>query len=55
MQTFFAKRVGVDRRTIGEIENGRRQPSLKVAFKIVDYTGLTLDQIFQRPAAKAKR
>ena len=45
-QTELAKRVGVTRRTIGLIEAGDFNPSLKLCIAICRALGVTLDEIF---------
>ncbi len=45
-QTELAKRVGVTRQTIGLIEAGDFNPSLKLCIAICRALGVTLDEIF---------
>ena len=45
-QDRLASAVGVTQRYIGFIEAGDRTPSLKVAKKIADVLGSTVDDIF---------
>ena len=36
----------VSRQTIGSLENGRYNPSLILAFKLAQYFGLSIEEIF---------
>ena len=45
-QTELAKKVGVTRQTIGLIEAGDFNPSLKLCIAICRALGVTLDEIF---------
>ncbi|MBR5093801.1 MAG: helix-turn-helix transcriptional regulator [Oscillospiraceae bacterium] len=45
-QTELAKQVGVTRQTIGLIEAGDFNPSLKLCIAICRALGVTLDEIF---------
>ena len=42
----LASILEVSRQTIGSLENGRYNPSIILAFKIVKYFGLTIEDIF---------
>ena len=58
-QKQLAERVGVSRQTINAIENGRHAPTIKVAIRIADVFGVTVDQLFDldndgRPARREK-
>ena len=44
--TELAQRVGVRRETIGNLENGRYNPSLKLAMDIAHVFGCTVEDIF---------
>lgn len=50
-QAELARQVGVTRQTIIAIEQGRYSPSLEVAFKIAQVFGVSLETVFQYPAA----
>ena len=45
-QDALAKRVGVSRQTIGAIENGSYNPTLKLCTEICRATGKTLNDLF---------
>ena len=45
-QDDLAKLVGVRRETIGNLEKGRYNPSIVLAFKIARYFCLTIEEIF---------
>lgn len=45
-QEELAKRVGVRRETIGNLEKGRYNPSLKLAMDIARVFGRTVEEIF---------
>lgn len=45
-QAELADQVGVTRQTIGLIEAGRYNPTLKLCLMIAKVTGKTLDQLF---------
>lgn len=45
-QIDLAERVGVRRETIGNLENGRYNPSLKLAMDIAKVFGKTVEEIF---------
>lgn len=45
-QEDLAKRVGVRRETIGNLEKGRYNPSLKLAMDIARVFGRTVEEIF---------
>lgn len=46
-QEKLAQDIGVSRGTILEIERGTFNPSLKLAFKISDYFGKNINEVFQ--------
>lgn len=46
-QDDLAKSVGVRRETIGNLENGRYNPSLKLAIDIAKVFGCTVEDIFE--------
>ena len=46
-QAEFAELVGVRRETIGKLENGKYNPSLKLAMDIDKVFGKTVEEIFQ--------
>ncbi|UQK61526.1 helix-turn-helix transcriptional regulator [Ezakiella coagulans] len=45
-QEDLAHAVEVSRKTIGSLENGRYNPSIILAFKIVRFFNLTIEEIF---------
>ena len=45
-QEDLAKVVGVRRETIGNLENGRYNPSLVLAWNIAKVFGVTIEEIF---------
>ncbi|MFP4078395.1 MAG: helix-turn-helix transcriptional regulator [Candidatus Izemoplasmataceae bacterium] len=45
-QEDLAARVGVRRETIGHLENGKYNPSLKLAFDIAKVFGVTVETLF---------
>lgn len=45
-QTDLGKMIGVTRQTIGLIEKGDYEPSVKLALKIADVFDLQLEEIF---------
>ena len=45
-QEELAQQVGVRRETIGNLENGRYNPSLKLAMDIAQVFGATVEDIF---------
>lgn len=45
-QEELAAALGVSRQTIGSIENGRYNPSILLACKIVRYFGRSIEEIF---------
>ena len=48
-QSELADLVGVRRETIGNLENGRYNPSLKLAMDIAKVFGKTVEEIFSFP------
>jgi putative transcriptional regulator len=46
-QEDLAKKVGVRRETIGNLENERYNPSLVLAMNIVEVFNATMDELFQ--------
>lgn len=46
-QTDLAERVGVRRETIGHLENGRYNPSLKLAMDIARIFQTTVEELFE--------
>ena len=46
-QEELAQKVGVRRETIGNLENGRYNPSLKLAKDIANEFGCTVEELFQ--------
>jgi putative transcriptional regulator len=47
-QAELAEKVGVSRNSINAVENGKFDPSLPLAFKIVDLFGLKIEDVFLR-------
>ena len=45
-QEDFAKSMGVSRQTISSLETGRYNPSIILAYKIAQYFGMTIEEIF---------
>ncbi len=45
-QEDLAATLEVSRQTIGSLENGRYNPSILLAFKIADYFGMRIEDIF---------
>ena len=45
-QSDLAEMVGVRRETIGKLENGRYNPSLKLAMDIAKVFGKTVEEVF---------
>lgn len=45
-QEDLANRVGVRRETIGNLENGKYNPSLKLAMDIANVFGTTVEELF---------
>ncbi|MCR4923921.1 MAG: helix-turn-helix transcriptional regulator [Lachnospiraceae bacterium] len=45
-QEELAKLMGVSRQTISSLENGRYNPSILLAYKIANYFGLTIEDVF---------
>ena len=45
-QAELAEMVGVRRETIGKLENGRHNPSLKLAMDIAKVFGKTVEEVF---------
>ena len=46
-QTELAAAVGVRRETIVNLENGKYNPSLKLAMDIARYFGKTVEEVFE--------
>lgn len=46
-QEMLAKLVGVRRETIGHLENGKYNPSLKLAFDIAKVFNTTVEELFE--------
>jgi len=45
-QEDFAKSMGVSRQTISSLETGRYNPSIILAYKIAQYFGMTIEEVF---------
>lgn len=46
LQDEFAKSLGVSRQTISSLENGRYNPSIRLAYKIAKYFGMAIEDVF---------
>jgi len=46
-QSELAKQVGVRRETIVHLENGKYNPSLKLAMDIAEVFGTTVEELFE--------
>lgn len=51
-QSQLAEMVGVRRETIGKLENGKYNPSLKLAMDIAKVFHVTVEDIFSSPTTK---
>ncbi|MCL1979097.1 MAG: helix-turn-helix transcriptional regulator [Methanomassiliicoccaceae archaeon] len=47
-QEDLAKALGVSRQTIIAIENGKYDPSLKLAFRLSNLFGKSIEEIFEK-------
>lgn len=47
-QDNLAEKLGVTRQTINAIEKQRYNPSLELAFKLADFFGVTIEDLFIR-------
>ena len=47
-QAELAEKVGVSRNSINAVENGKFDPSLPLAFSIVEAFGLKIEDVFLR-------
>jgi len=45
-QEELAQALRVSRQTIGSLENGRYNPSILLAFRVADFFGLAIEDIF---------
>ena len=45
-QEELAKILGVSRQTISSLETGRYNPSIFLAYKIAQYFGMTIEEVF---------
>ena len=45
-QEDLAMAMEVSRQTIGSLENGRYNPSIILAFKLANYFGVTIEELF---------
>jgi len=52
-QEDLAEKLGVTRQTINAIEKQRYNPSLELAFKLADFFGVTIEELFiyERPGS----
>ncbi|MBE5855613.1 MAG: helix-turn-helix transcriptional regulator [Lachnospiraceae bacterium] len=48
-QAELAEMVGVRRETIGKLENGKYNPSLKLAMDIANVFGKSVEEVFEFP------
>ena len=46
IQEELASVLEVSRQTIGSLENGRYNPSILLAFKIANFFGMSIEEIF---------
>lgn len=53
-QAALAQAVGVTRQTVIAIENNKYSPSLEVAFRIAEQFGVSLTEVFQYTAPRAR-
>lgn len=51
-QEELAREVGVTRQTINAVEIGKQTPRLKLAFKLADYFGCGIEDIFYRKRSR---
>lgn len=45
-QEELARQLGISRQTISSLENGRYNPSILLAWKIAQFFGMTIEDIF---------
>ena len=45
-QEDFARALGVSRQTISSLETGRYNPSIRLAYQIAKYFGMTIEEVF---------
>jgi len=45
-RTHVARAVGLDRAYVGQVLNGKREPSFPVAAKLARELGITLDELY---------
>ncbi len=45
-QEELAKIMGVSRQTISSLENGRYDPSIRLAYRIARYFKMTIEEVF---------
>lgn len=45
-QEELAKALGVSRQTISSLENGRYNPSIELAYKLSEYFGMLIEEVF---------
>ena len=45
-QEDFARSMGVSRQTISSLENGRYNPSIMLAYKIANFFGMSIEDVF---------
>ena len=46
LQEDLAEALQVSRQTISSLENGRYNPSIILAFRIADYFGMSIEEVF---------
>ena len=46
LQEELAKMLGVSRQTVSSLETGRYNPSILLAYKIAQYFGMTIEEVF---------
>lgn len=54
-QEELARRVGVRRETIGNLEKGRYNPSLVLAWKIAAVFGVSIEEVFYGHRRRGKK
>ncbi|KAF5410213.1 MAG: helix-turn-helix transcriptional regulator [Euryarchaeota archaeon] len=53
-QEDLAEKLGVTRQTINAIEKQRYNPSLELAFKLADFFGVTIEELFVHSQASGE-
>ncbi len=50
-----AKAIGITQPALTRIENGHRNPSMNVAFKLANFFGVSIEDLFPQYTTKAKK